>query len=269
MSLLTQGNGDRRRATDQQDPSPRGRRCSSGPKGRRDISSMFAAPVIGGKIRFTNVEQERQLESSRRITCIRGGSRREAAKLAYRLTANGTGRQSVAATRWSRLLLAAILPTNGRPWWQCRRSGGVGGRRGGPPVIVEGEGIAGGGGGGVKLWRGPGPRGQRSRARPGIRRAGGGAEAVGRRRISGVRARAESGLPMVQSDRCDPARPGICGWRGGAFTSWQNLDGGLDGIAIDLPAMNLKPTHGEYIPMNIQVKDPLWPMRDMLDFSFR
>ncbi len=25
---------------------------------------------------------------------------------------------------------------------------------------------------------------------------------------------------------------------------------------------------GEYVPMNIQVKDPMWPMRDMLDFSF-
>ena len=49
---------------------------------------------------------------------------------------------------------------------------------------------------------------------------------------------------------------------------WENIHAGLDGIAIDLPALNLKPTHGEYIPMNIQIKDPLWPMRDMLDFSF-
>jgi Concanavalin A-like lectin/glucanases superfamily len=50
--------------------------------------------------------------------------------------------------------------------------------------------------------------------------------------------------------------------------SWQNLHAGLDGIAIDLPALNLKPTHGDSIPMNIQIKDPIWPMRDMLDFNF-
>ena len=46
------------------------------------------------------------------------------------------------------------------------------------------------------------------------------------------------------------------------------MHAGLDGIAIDLPALNVKPTHGEYVPMNIQIKDPIWPMRDMLDFSF-
>jgi len=55
--------------------------------------------------------------------------------------------------------------------------------------------------------------------------------------------------------------------RGMAY-DWQNLHAGLDGIAIDLPALKVKPTHGEYVPMNIQIKDPIWPMRDMLDFSF-
>ena len=30
----------------------------------------------------------------------------------------------------------------------------------------------------------------------------------------------------------------------------------------------MKPTHGELFPLNIQVKDPLWPMRNMLDFTF-
>jgi hypothetical protein len=54
---------------------------------------------------------------------------------------------------------------------------------------------------------------------------------------------------------------------GGSY-GWENMHAGLDGIAIDLPALNLKPTHGDRIPMNIQVKDPLWPMRDMLDFNF-
>ncbi len=52
-----------------------------------------------------------------------------------------------------------------------------------------------------------------------------------------------------------------------AYT-WETIDGGLDGIAIDLPAMNVKSAHGGFIPMNIQIKDPQWPMRNMLDFSF-
>jgi len=30
----------------------------------------------------------------------------------------------------------------------------------------------------------------------------------------------------------------------------------------------VKPTHGDYVPMNIEVRDPLWPMRDMLNFTF-
>ena len=57
-----------------------------------------------------------------------------------------------------------------------------------------------------------------------------------------------------------------------SFTShsytWENLYGGLDGIALDLPALDVKPTHGEYFPLNIQIKDPLWPDRNLLDFSF-
>ncbi len=54
---------------------------------------------------------------------------------------------------------------------------------------------------------------------------------------------------------------------GGTY-SWENMHAGLDGIAIDLPGLNLKSTHGDSIPMNIEVKDPTWPMRDMLDFNF-
>jgi len=50
--------------------------------------------------------------------------------------------------------------------------------------------------------------------------------------------------------------------------AWQNMNDGLDGIAIDLPPLHVKPTHGAYFPLNIQVKDPLWPQRNLLDFSF-
>ncbi|HEY0431527.1 MAG TPA: LamG-like jellyroll fold domain-containing protein, partial [Pyrinomonadaceae bacterium] len=49
---------------------------------------------------------------------------------------------------------------------------------------------------------------------------------------------------------------------------WRNISDGLDGILISLPPLRVKPTHGEYIPLNIQVKDPLWPQRNLFDFSF-
>ncbi len=79
---------------------------------------------------------------------------------------------------------------------------------------------------------------------------------------------AQTGLPIVHilipaDFRSMPVDVGH-----GFSYGWENMDGGLDGIAIDLPVMHLKATHGAYIPMNIQVKDPLWPMRDMLNFSF-
>ena len=54
----------------------------------------------------------------------------------------------------------------------------------------------------------------------------------------------------------------------GKAPSFDSIDGGLDGIALDLPALTCTPTHGQLIALNIQVKDPLWPLRDMLDFTF-
>jgi len=48
---------------------------------------------------------------------------------------------------------------------------------------------------------------------------------------------------------------------------WQNVHDGLDGIAIDLPALDVKPDARGLIPLNIKVKDPLWPGRDMIDVS--
>jgi hypothetical protein len=50
--------------------------------------------------------------------------------------------------------------------------------------------------------------------------------------------------------------------------TWDNRKDGLDGIVIDLPVLKVKATHGELFPLNIQVKDPLWPMRNMFDFTF-
>ncbi len=46
---------------------------------------------------------------------------------------------------------------------------------------------------------------------------------------------------------------------------WENARDGLDGIAIDIPA--LPGAAGTVIPLNIQVKDPIWPGRNMIDVS--
>ena len=48
---------------------------------------------------------------------------------------------------------------------------------------------------------------------------------------------------------------------------WENMHDALDGIAIDIPALKVKPTHGDAFPLNIQIKDPIWPMRNLMDVS--
>ncbi len=48
---------------------------------------------------------------------------------------------------------------------------------------------------------------------------------------------------------------------------WENLHDGLDGVAIDLPALDLAPDAKGLIPLNIVVTDPLWPAREMIDIS--
>ncbi|ASR42535.1 hypothetical protein BEN78_03155 [Xanthomonas citri pv. mangiferaeindicae] len=63
------------------------------------------------------------------------------------------------------------------------------------------------------------------------------------------------------------AQPLIRSWA----HSWENMYDGLDGIAIDLPALDLPATHTvdgtAAIPLNIRIKDPIWPARDMIDVS--
>ncbi len=39
-------------------------------------------------------------------------------------------------------------------------------------------------------------------------------------------------------------------------------------MEIKLPSLNVTPTHDGVFPVNIRIKDPLWQMRDMADFSF-
>ncbi|HBE39625.1 MAG TPA: hypothetical protein DDW27_00155, partial [Bacteroidales bacterium] len=43
---------------------------------------------------------------------------------------------------------------------------------------------------------------------------------------------------------------------------------GLDGIEIKLPPLYVNPTHNGVFPVNIRIKDPVWPMRDLADISF-
>ncbi len=104
-------------------------------------------------------------------------------------------------------------------------------------------------------------------AMPGIS-TGGGRTSIGRGKESADTTTSKRSLPIVHLLVPADYRALQADEGHGASYSWQNMHAGLDGIAIDLPALNLKATHGEYIPMNIQIKDPIWPMRDMLDFSF-
>src|SRR5690606_23419719 len=59
------------------------------------------------------------------------------------------------------------------------------------------------------------------------------------------------------------AQPLIRSW---AY-SWENMHDGLAGVAIDLPALDLPATHDGVIPLDIRIKDPIWPARDMIDVS--
>jgi len=66
-------------------------------------------------------------------------------------------------------------------------------------------------------------------------------------------------LVPASFDAAFPDRPIARAWDYG----WQNLSDGLDGIALDLPAIGGTGA----IPLNIKVRDPLWPGRDMMDLS--
>jgi hypothetical protein len=49
---------------------------------------------------------------------------------------------------------------------------------------------------------------------------------------------------------------------------WDNRDDGLDGLALDLPALHVPSRPDGLIPLAVRIKDPLWPARDMLEFTF-
>ncbi|CAN5419332.1 hypothetical protein BH10PSE1_BH10PSE1_07900 [soil metagenome] len=48
---------------------------------------------------------------------------------------------------------------------------------------------------------------------------------------------------------------------------WGNMRDGLDGFVIQIPALTATPTHDDLIALNIRIKDPIWPDRDLLDVN--
>jgi hypothetical protein len=78
----------------------------------------------------------------------------------------------------------------------------------------------------------------------------------------------QTGLPIVHILVPADFRSQMVDVGHGTSYGWENMDGGLDGIALDLPALKIQANADGVIPLNIQIKDPLWPMRDMLYFTF-
>ncbi len=249
MDLLTPGAGKPGAVADpdQHDPSPMlAKNLFERPQSQERTSHQFAEPITGEKIRFTNVEQEWPIGELSAYYVHPGSEPAGSAKLSYRLTANGSATDNPSLDALV-VFVAGRYPEDERQTMIANASGGFG--------------------------RGRRPAGGEVEFEPGVTELPAEAEAqpaaAGRRAAQGARAAAQSGLPLVHI--FIPAdtrglRTGV--GRGGSGSSWQNIDGGLDGIAIDLPALRMKPTHGEYIPMSVQVMDPLWPMRRMFDFSF-
>ncbi len=275
MSLLTPGEGKHGAVADpdQHDPSPMlAKTLFERPRVQERTSHQFAEPVTGEKIRFTNLEQETPIGELSAYYVHPGREPAGSAKLAYRLSGNASPAENPSLDS----LVAFVegrFPADERQTMVATSAGGFGrrGGRGGPPLVTEaGDSAFGAEPGAVDFSSGV-PAAQADSATPASTATGGPNGRRGGARggfQAASRAISQSGLPIVHILIPVDLRGTRSGGRGVGGTSWQNIDGGLDGIAIDLPALHLKPTHGEYIPMNIQIKDPLWPMRDMLDFNF-
>ncbi len=175
------------------------------PKGQERTVHRLPAPIVGQKIRFTNVEQEQPIGELVAYNVVPGHEPTGSARLAYRLSGRAPSGPSLDP------LVAFIA---GRYLPDERTT-----------LVAE-------------------PAG-----------AGAAADLA-----APIGAANPPGLPLVHI--LIPNESSVPGYQLDA------VDGGLDGIAIDLPALAVKPTHGDLIPLNIQVKDPLWSYRNMLDYSF-
>ena len=95
------------------------------------------------------------------------------------------------------------------------------------------------------------------------------APAAGSAAATGAATRSGSEAPIVHVlipsgfGAADPGKPIARAWNYG----WENSHDGLDGAALDIPALNATPDASGRIALNIRVKDPIWPGRDMIDVS--
>lgn len=48
----------------------------------------------------------------------------------------------------------------------------------------------------------------------------------------------------------------------------QPAGAGMDGLLLHLPPLTCAPDHGRYVLVNVQVKDPLWIYRNLINFTF-
>ena len=191
------------------------------PRGQETTFHDIATPVTGGKLRFTNVEQETPIGEFSAYYVHAGNPPDGSVQLKYRLSASISPDDNPSLEplvtfihdRYPADERSVISGVPGAP-------AGGGGRRGGSPM-----------------------------------KAFDSKDAASSMPIVHILIPADfRGLPATTTHV--------------PSYTWDDIDAGLDGIAIDLPALSVKPTHGDYVPMNIQIRDPLWPMRDMLNFTF-
>ncbi|MGK6318287.1 LamG-like jellyroll fold domain-containing protein [Sphingomonas sp. DT-204] len=100
-------------------------------------------------------------------------------------------------------------------------------------------------------------------------RRGGAAVGAGSATAAGETQHGSDAAPLVHIlipsgfSAAAPGRPLARAWN----YTWANAHDGLDGIALDIPALKVTPNRDGLVPLNIRVKDPIWPERDMIDVS--
>jgi hypothetical protein len=99
--------------------------------------------------------------------------------------------------------------------------------------------------------------------------AGHAAPGAGSATEAGSAVRGENEAPIVHilipSDFGDayPGKPLARAWN----YTWANTRDGLDGVALDIPALKVAANKDGLIPLNIRIKDPIWTDRDMIDVT--
>ena len=230
LDLLTPGAGQPGAIADpdQHDPSPMlAKTLFERPQAQQRTSNQLAEAITGEKIRFTNVEQEQPIGELSAYYVHPGKEPAGAMQLSYRLTANGSPDDNPSLKQLV-TFINGRFPADERMTMVATAGGGSGrGGRGGafgPAAAIAAD----DGAESPVALATPGaePTPQADGSAPaGTARRGG--------RPAGPNARTpQTGLPLVHilipvSFRAQPP----AGARGGA--SWQNIDGGLDGIAID------------------------------------